>query len=161
MRSEVDKVNQIPADPAQAAFDAMHAILHLYRGRRQRLMRSGAHDDADELAHMEMKALGYFARHPGATQSDLVAHSGRDKGQVARLIRTLRERGLLDGEADERDKRSTRLRLSDAGRAAHAAFHRHDGEVAEAALADLNPTERAVLAALLARVRANLDAADG
>jgi hypothetical protein len=34
---------------------------------------------------MEGKVLGFFARHPGATQRDLAQHSGRDKAAVATL----------------------------------------------------------------------------
>jgi DNA-binding MarR family transcriptional regulator len=105
--------------------------------------------------------LGFFARRPGATQSDLAAHSGRDKAQLARLVRGLRERGLLDAVADETDKRSTRLTLSEAGKAMHAALHRHDGALAEAALDGLTEEERATLLDLLERVRANLESGQG
>lgn len=151
MQNKVDKVNQNPA--AGEVIETIHAIMHLVRAQRQRGLRGAEH----ELAHMEAKALGYFARHPGATQSELCTHSGRDKAQVARLIRALRERGLLESAADESDRRSTRLTLSEAGRAMHAELHRDDGKLAEAALAGLAGPERAVLQALLDRVRANLE----
>ena len=131
----------------------MHAIVHLYRARQLRGLRGGPH----ELAHMEMKALGYFARHPGATQSDLVAHSGRDKAQVARLIRALREAQLLDASADEQDRRSTRLSLSTAGQEVFDGLQRQSGLVRDAALAGLSADEQAQLMTLLARVRANLE----
>ena len=132
----------------------MHAIVHLYRSRQLRGLRGGPH----ELAHMEMKALGYFARHPGATQSDLVAHSGRDKAQVARLIRALREAQLLEAAADEQDRRSTRLSLSAAGHEVFEDLHRQSGAVSAVALAGLSGDEQAQLMGLLARVRANLEA---
>ena len=131
----------------------MHAIVHLYRSRQLRGVRGGPH----ELAHMEMKALGYFARHPGATQSDLVAHSGRDKAQVARLIRALREAQLLEATADEQDRRSTRLSLSAAGQEVFDGLRRQSGVLGEAALAGLSGDEQAQLMVLLARVRANLE----
>jgi hypothetical protein len=38
-----------------------------------------------------------------------------------------------------------------------AALHRHDGALAEAALAGLDEAERATLAGLLGRVQANLE----
>ncbi|WP_229411048.1 MULTISPECIES: MarR family winged helix-turn-helix transcriptional regulator [unclassified Massilia] len=132
----------------------MHAIMHLYRSAQQRSLRDGPND----LAHMEVKALGFFARHPGATQSELVAHSGRDKAQVARQIRALRERGLLDVQADELDRRSSRLSLSSEGRAVHAALHRNDGRLKEAALDGFTEEEKGALLDLLGRVRANLQA---
>ena len=155
MRKVVDQVNQNPAGQAADVLESIHQIMHLYRSRQHRSLRQGQHD----LAHMEVKVLGYFARHPGATSSDLVAHSGRDKAQVTRLIRGLRERGLLEAAADAADRRSTRLTLSEQGREVHAALHVHDGTLAEAALAGIPKAERATLVALLERVRANLEAA--
>lgn len=154
MQKVVDEVNQKPVLPAAEVMESVHAIMHLYRSRQQRSLRAEEH----ELAHMEAKVLGFFARQPGASQSDLVAYSGRDKAQVARLIRGLRERGLLDAQADELDRRSTRLSLSKQGRELYAALHRHDGQLAAAALAGLSEAEQATLRALLDRVRANLEA---
>jgi len=153
MRKEVDRVNQNVGNRADDPLETMHAIVHLYRSRQLRGMRSGPH----ELAHMEMKALGYFARHPGATQSDLVTHSGRDKAQVARLIRALREAQLLEATLDAQDRRSTRLSLSAAGEEVFAGLHRQSGALGEVALAGLSGEEQAQLTSLLARVRANLE----
>ena len=157
MRNVVDEVNQNPPSPALEVLERVHAIMHLYRSAQQRSLRAGPHD----LAHMEIKVLGFFARRPGATQSDLAAHSGRDKAQLARLIRGLRDRGLLDATADETDKRSTRLALSAAGKTMFAALHRHDGALAEAALEGIAEADRATLLDLLERVRANLEAGQG
>jgi DNA-binding MarR family transcriptional regulator len=152
MRNIVDQVNQNSDRPVDDVLETMHAIMHLYRSVQQRSLRDGPND----LAHMEVKALGFFARHPGATQSDLVAHSGRDKAQVARQIRALRERGLLDAEADEQDRRSSRLSLSAEGKAVHAALHSNDGRLKEQALQGFTDEEKLDLLALLGRVRANL-----
>lgn len=149
MQKEVDKVNHKSDD----ALEVMHAIVHLYRSQQMRGLRAGPH----ELAQMEIKVLRFFARHPGATQSDLVAHSGRDKAQVARLIRGLRDAQLLDATADEQDRRSTRLALSATGQAVFADLHRQSGVLGAVALAGLAPDEQAQLMALLARVRANLE----
>jgi DNA-binding MarR family transcriptional regulator len=155
MQKVVDKVNHHGA-PAGDVMETVHAIMHLFRSRQLRALRDERHD----LAHMEMKVLGFFARRPGATQSDLAAHSGRDKAQLARLIRGLRERGLLDAEADADDRRSTRLRLSGQGRALFKDLHRHDGRLTAAALDGLSAEERIALQDLLGRVKANLENAD-
>ena len=153
MRKEVDRVNQKDTVQYGDPLETMHAIVHLYRSRQLKGLRNGEH----ELAQMEVRALGYFARHPGATQSDLVAHSGRDKAQVARLIRALREGGLLEATADEQDRRSTRLALSSAGQEVFVGLHRQSGQLTEVALAGLSDDEKVQLVALLARVRANLE----
>jgi DNA-binding MarR family transcriptional regulator len=154
MPKQVDQVNQNAGRPVDDVLETMHAIMHLYRSAQQRGLRDGPND----LAHMEVKALGFFARHPGATQSELVAHSGRDKAQVARQIRALRERGLLEVQADEADRRSSRLSLSAEGRAVHAALHGKDGVLKEQALQGFTEQEQDALRNLLARVRANLQA---
>jgi DNA-binding MarR family transcriptional regulator len=154
MQKLVDQVNQSDARPVDDVLETMHAIMHLYRSAQQRSLRDGPND----LAHMEVKALGFFARHPGATQSDLVAHSGRDKAQVARQIRALRERGLLDVQADQLDRRSSRLSLSAEGKAVHAALHRNDGRLKDLALSGFTDEEKGALVDLLARVRVNLQA---
>ena len=82
MTKSVDNVNHLPADVADEVVESIHAVMHLYRARQYRTLREGPSD----LTHLEGKVLGFFGRHPGATQSDLVAHSARDKGQLARLI---------------------------------------------------------------------------
>lgn len=160
MRKQVDKVNQNrsaqPSGTVGDVFDAIHSILHLYRSQQFRAFAGDGHELTHELTHMESKVLRFFAREPGATLSDLVAHSGRDKAQLTRLIRGLRDKGLLDASADEADRRSTRLYLSEAGRALHAQLHAIGAELSDAALTGLSEGEREQLVELLQRVRGNL-----
>lgn len=155
MKKQVDKVNQNTSESGADVFEAIHAIMHLYRSQQLRASQAGT----SALTHMENKVLGYFGRHPGATQRDLAAHSGRDKAQLARLIGGLRDRGLLDAVAAQEDRRSTRLSLSAAGQAVYAELRRHGATLSGLALTGLNAGERAQLLALLARVQDNLDAA--
>jgi len=155
MKNPVDKVNQNSTPSAQDVFEAIHSIMHLYRARQ---MRAPGGEEG-ELTHMEGKVLGFFARHPGATLSDLVAHSGRDKAQLTRLIKGLRDKAFLVAQLDEVDRRLTRLRPSETGEALHARRHRIGAEAAALALEGVSEAERAKLLALLERVRANLDAA--
>ncbi|BDI06738.1 MarR family winged helix-turn-helix transcriptional regulator [Sphaerotilus microaerophilus] len=110
-----------------------------------------------EVNPMEIRALRYFARHPLATQRDLVAHSGRDKGQVARILADLRERSLLDAQADEQDRRITRLQVSAAGLALLEAAGSHTAPLVAAGTAGLSEADRRPLVELLRRVQANLD----
>lgn len=155
MKKQVDKVNQNPVEACTEVFETIHAIMHLYRARQMRVGQTG---DAP-LTHMENKVLGFFGRNPGATQRDLAIHSGRDKAQLARLIGGLRDKGLLDAVAAPGDRRSTHLRLSDAGAAVHAELRRHGAILSAAALTGLAAAEQAQLLGLLARVQDNLAAA--
>lgn len=152
MRKQVDNVN-LKVELAEQVVDAVHAVMHLVRARQFRALKEGAH----ELNHMEAKVLGFFAAHPGAAQGDLVRHSGRDKGQIARLIAALRERGLLEAVADDTDRRSVRLAVSATGRALQGAVREQARVVSAQALEGLGDAERRQLLQLLSAVRGNLE----
>lgn len=152
MRKSIDNVNHLDGD----VLDIVHTVMHQVRSHMHRHLRGGPHD----ITPMDARALGYFGRHPGATQSDLSAHSGRDKAQLARLVKGLRDRGLLEAVADEADRRNVRLSLTDDGRALQDSLRRQASVLGEKAVAGFSPDERAQLASLLRRVQANLDVAD-
>lgn len=126
--------------------------MHQFRSQLFQALRQGQH----ELTHMESKVLGFYARRPGATQSDLVQHTGRDKAQLARLIKGLRERGLLQGQADAADRRNVRLQLTAEGQAIQRALRQQAKALEAQAVAGLAPEERTQLLALLRRVQDNL-----
>jgi DNA-binding MarR family transcriptional regulator len=153
MVRSIDLVNQ-KTDTGDDVLEAIHGVMHLARAQQYRALRDGL----DGLTHMDGKVLGYFARHPGSTQSDLAAHSGRDKGQLARLVGGLRERGLLEAQEDATDRRSLRLTLTDAGRALQQTLQRRRRRQAEVAVNGLSADERRQLLGLLARIRGNLEA---
>ena len=162
MRKQVDNVNQMDsastarALAADAVIELVHVVMHRFRSRQFQALRDGAHD----ITHMESKTLGFFSRHPGATLSDLVTHSGRDKAQLAKLVKGLRERGLLAAETDPADRRSIRLRPSAAGDAAQKAMLAEARTLNARALNGLSAKEQAQLVDLLERVKANLDEHD-
>ena len=154
MRKPVDNVNNVgSASAADAVIELVHVVMHRFRSRQFQALRDGAHD----ITHLESKVMGFFARQPGATLSELVAHSGRDKAQLAKLVKGLRERGLLSAASDAADRRSVRLSLSTAGQALQQAMRAEARVLNERALAGLSAAEQAQLVELLGRVKANLD----
>lgn len=136
--------------------ELIHDIMHKYRSQQYRALRDGAHD----LTHMDSRVLGYFHRHPGATQSDLVQHSGRDKAQLARLIKNLRDRDLLAAEVDVNDRRNVRLSLTEAGLALQTELRQKAKQLTTKAVTGLPSAEQAQLRDLLKKVQANLDELD-
>jgi DNA-binding MarR family transcriptional regulator len=106
---------------------------------------------------MESKVLSYLEKHPGATQSELSRDSGRDKAQLARLIKSLRERGLLTGASDEIDRRNVHLSLTAGGSSVLRALNKQSIVLAARAVAGLNQAELRMLVSLLRRVHENFD----
>jgi DNA-binding MarR family transcriptional regulator len=151
-----DNVNHMDKATDDDILELVHDVMHTYRAMQYRFLRDGPHD----ITHMDGKVLGFIGHHPGATQSDLAQRSGRDKAQLARLIKGLRERGLLDGEVDEADRRNVRLSLTADGRAVQRALRQQARRLSARAVAGMDAAERAQLLALLRRVKGNLDAPD-
>lgn len=156
MPKTVDIVNKPGHSAASDVLELVHAVMHGYRSLQYRILRDGPH----AITHMDAKVLGFFSAHPGATQRDLAQHSGRDKAQIARLIKTLCDKGLLARAADDADKRQVCLSLTEDGQTVQRLLGQQAGRLDAMAAAGLSEAERAQLATLLRRVKANLDAAD-
>ncbi len=142
-------------DKPDAVLDLLHALMHRYK----RHMHQGLRDLSGGVGPMEARALGFVAQHPGSSASDLAAHSGRDKAQIARLLQQLLDRGLLAREADPADGRRQQLALTDSGRAAQRLMARQRQRFASRAMAGLDGAEQAQLLALLQRLVSACDKA--
>ncbi len=156
MRKSIDTVNQSTGTTNEGVLEIIHDVMHRYRAQQFRALRDGPHD----ITHMDSKVLGFFFRKPGATQSDLAQHTGRDKAQLARLIKGLRDRNLLDGEADPNDRRNVRLSLTNTGQAMRRALQQQGKRLNATVVAGMTDMERDQLLTLLRRVSHNLCALD-
>lgn len=143
-------------DIAEHVFESIHSVMHLYRARQYQASKDSGH----ELTHMENKVLGFVARHPGATQRDLAEHYSRDKAQLARLIKTLREKALLRSEVSESDRRSVRLALTAAGEAVHRAVLKQGRQLNDAAVSGMSREQCETLVDLLGSITRNLSRVD-
>ncbi|WP_269541722.1 MarR family winged helix-turn-helix transcriptional regulator [Cerasicoccus fimbriatus] len=152
-RHKVDKINNNSEEISEEVFESIHKLMHLIRSEQYRVLR----DSPYKLTHMEGKMLGYFYHHAGASLRDLVAHTGRDKGQLARTIKTLKEQGLLQAEADPDDRRSQLLSLTDEGRRIHESLIGRLQRLTKIAVHDMSQADCEHLLALLGKVRDNLE----
>ncbi|MCW5657990.1 MAG: winged helix-turn-helix transcriptional regulator [Burkholderiaceae bacterium] len=151
----VDNVNQPGTTIAERLLESLHELVHLLRANElERLRAAGS-----PLSPLESRVLGFYARHPGASQSDLVQHAGRDKAQVARLVQGLRDAGWLHAATDPGDRRVTRYTLSATAQRHQAAMAERRRAMAEAALASLGERETTQLVHLLDRLRTSLSVA--
>jgi DNA-binding MarR family transcriptional regulator len=147
MAHSVDKVNH-----SGNVLDLVHTLMHRSRALQFQVLRDGPH----AVSPMEARALGFFGRHPGSTLSALAEHSGRDKAQLARLIKGLRERGLLDGTPQPGDRRNVELQLTAEGQAVQQTLQQQAKRLAAQSVAGFSAAEREQLQALLQRVLGNL-----
>lgn len=156
MIKQVDTVNQPTLPGENDVLEVLHGLMHQLRARH--LGGSGEADPS--IGPMERKALRFFAHHPGSTQSELVQHSGRDKGQLARLIAGLKTRGLLEARPDEKDRRVIRLYPTEQAHALYRQVQQQRKALSAKALAGLSQQQQQQLVGLLTLVGRNLQALD-
>lgn len=149
----IDKVNHLPETAGDSVLELMHSLVHQVRSRQFEVLKQGNHG----ITQMEMRVLNYFAHHPGDTQRQLVEFSGRDKAQLARLIKGLREREMLEVMPSEGDQRNVHLRLTAQGEAMQLAVKRQGKALAVKALQGFSTEERGLLTELLRRIADNLE----
>lgn len=157
MVEKVDKVNQSDVPAAREAdaalvVERLHALMHHLRRRQLQ----AAQAEGDGLAAMEVRALGFFSRHPGSSAKALAAHTGRDKAQVARLLQPLLQRGLLTAAPDPADRRSLQLRPTASGLRIERRMAARRRQIHDELLAGFSLAELQALAGSLQRM---LDAA--
>lgn len=86
------------------------------------------------MLRTEWRVLAHLAQSGEMTASQIVARAGIHKTKISRAVAALEARRFLRREGDANDRRSARLSLTDAGRAAHADLARvaleHDAGLA-------------------------------
>jgi len=137
---------------SEDVIDLIHTAMHLFRSRQVRALR----ESSLALTQMEARVLGFFERHPGETLTALITYSGRDKGQLARLVRGLRDRQWLEARPDENDRRNQRLYLTQEGREIAESLRIQKRDLARLAVQGFSKAEEQMLASLLGRLSGNL-----
>jgi DNA-binding MarR family transcriptional regulator/predicted GNAT family N-acyltransferase len=89
----------------------------------------------------------------GATPRDVRARLGLDSGYLSRMISSLETQGLVEKSPNPSDMRTSRLRLTRAGRSEMRELDRIADELAASALAPLSDEQRARLLRAQAEVR--------
>jgi DNA-binding MarR family transcriptional regulator len=136
----------------QEIFESVHSLMHQYRSKMYRALR----DTSLDLSHMENKVLGFFARHPNSTLSALAEFYNRDKAQLTRLIKVLKDKALIEECKDEHDRRKTLLNLTPKGRDVHEILHKESLSVCKNAVIGLETEECLTLIRLLNKLKDNL-----
>jgi DNA-binding MarR family transcriptional regulator len=112
-----------------AVLDTLHDLTLAYRRQMRAILE--ALPLPLPLTHNELKLLLYVGRHPLCTHKDLVAYTGADKAQVARMLQQMETAQWLERVPHPQDKRSRCLRLSTQGDAAYTALRKHRNALGE------------------------------
>jgi DNA-binding MarR family transcriptional regulator len=154
MPSNSSRPTQTASEAASSTFIAFMTAF----GGAQQLLKNRMQDDAERgLGPLHLRALCLCQRNPGGSQQQLVQSMLRDKGQIARLIRELEERGLLVRTPDERDRRVWCLTVTPEGEEKCDWFSALEARVAQDLLGALSKSDSVLLDEVLQSVQAQLD----
>lgn len=109
-----------------------------------------------QVTPREFAVLQSLRTGPAPSQRELAGRLGLPPSRVVALVDRLESAGLLGRSADESDRRTRRLVLTDSGRSTVARIEKAGTELDDAATADLTPEDRQRLTALLGRVSSAL-----
>lgn len=101
----------------------------------------------------ECRILYELADRPDLTATDLVRDLALDAGYLSRLIKKLRDQGLIDGRPSPSDGRQTLLYLSPAGLAAFAILNRDSAVETRDSLNRLSPSDQTRLLLAMEEIR--------
>lgn len=104
------------------------------------------------LSPYQARLLSVIGRYPALSQLSLAAATERDKAQVARTIKELEKRGLVERTQHETDWRTQCLSLTGAGTRAASLIDTQRAELAATALRECSPDEQDALYHLLAKI---------
>jgi DNA-binding MarR family transcriptional regulator len=110
------------------------------------------------LTRAQWLALTRLHRRPGLSQSEVADLLEVEKPTAGRLIDRLEENGWVERRADAADRRINRIYLTAQAEAEHARIWPVAEQTVDDALGDLDVQERRVLADLMGRVKAKLQA---
>ncbi len=125
-----------------------------------RLMRAAFDRRARQigLTRPQWQVLSRLHRYPGITQTELAEMLEMERATAGRMLDRLERRGWLVRSADPADRRVNRLHLTAEADGIQAEMGRIATEFLDEAMSGLGEEERAVLTAMMERVKTQLQA---
>lgn len=106
------------------------------------------------LSVTEWRAIAIVGRYPRIAATEVAQRSAMDKVAVSRAVRNLLERGLLEREASDSDRRAKHLTLSEDGQDVYDRIVPEARAYEQRLLAALDPDDRAALDRAIDRLAA-------
>lgn len=108
--------------------------------------------DTAQLSLAEWRVLTHVEMIGKCSSAEVVSVAYADRAEVSRAVASLEKRGFVQREANPRNRRSSLVSLTEAGKAVHAAIRGERGKFYEQWLTDLSDAERVALNAALEKV---------
>jgi len=114
--------------------------------------------NANELGlnGMHVRCLRVIASTPACTANCIVKNMGRDKAQIARLVKDMIAKGWVEKQASSEDKRSHILTLSDSGQKLQQKISVIEKDIEKTILKGLSEEEVAEFQRIAAKMLDNL-----
>jgi DNA-binding MarR family transcriptional regulator/GNAT superfamily N-acetyltransferase len=140
--------NHPPAD-----VQAMRAFNRFYT-RFVGALDEGHLDSAFSLAEVRvLYELAHADAERGLTARSIAAALGLDAGYLSRMLKVFRDRGLIEAQPGEKDRRETLLSLSEEGRAVFAPLYDAANTEVGSVLDGLSPSNRQRLLSAMATIQ--------
>jgi DNA-binding MarR family transcriptional regulator len=101
--------------------------------------------DTAQLTLAEWRVLTHVEMIGKCSAAEVASVAYSDRAEVSRAIGSLEQRGLVQREANPRNRKSSLVSLTPEGKAVHAAIRGERGKFYEQWLTDLSEAERAAL----------------
>lgn len=108
--------------------------------------------DTAQLSLAEWRVLTHVEMIGKCSAAEVANVAYSDRAEVSRAVGSLETRGLVQREANPRNRKSSLVSLTAAGKAIHAAIRGERGKFYEQWLTDLNDAERVAFNASLEKV---------
>ena len=115
------------------------------------LLHEGLLDSAFSLS--EVRLLYELAHRHNGMAKELAEELGLDEGYLSRILRTFKERGLIQRERSQSDGRQILLRLTDRGQKTFAPLNARSREQAGGTLSKLSMANQNLLVEAIAPLR--------
>ncbi|MEO6214526.1 MAG: MarR family transcriptional regulator [Sphingomonas sp.] len=101
--------------------------------------------DTAKLSLAEWRVLTHVEMMGKCSAAEVASAAYSDRAEVSRAVGSLEERGLVQREANPRNRKSSLVSLTDEGKAVHAAIRGERGKFYEQWLKDLSDADRSAL----------------
>ncbi|MBE5960863.1 MAG: MarR family transcriptional regulator [Lachnospiraceae bacterium] len=109
-----------------------------------------------EISSAEYPILITLNKKDGITQEEIASQFDMDKSAITRVVRSLLDKGFIEREKDEDDRRCNRIYLTKKGHASKEPILKGMKELSQIATKDVDPDEMEVVSRVLSKMVENI-----